>query len=140
MKEYKFRGKRTDNGEWVYGSFITLKVGEKMASFIIVDNNAVVDHKLPPMAILFTLNKDIFMVKPETVGQFTDLHDKNGKEIYKDDIVEFVNVDLPDCVIVYDNGSFMYRELGEDISLEELRLQFTVEVIGNIHDNPNLLQ
>ena len=124
-------------GVW---SFITLKVGKKMASFIIVDNNAVVDHKLPPMAILFTLNKDIFMVKPETVGLFTDLHDKNGKEIYKDDIVEFVNVDLPDCVIVYDNGSFMYRELGEDISLEELRLQFTVEVIGNIHDNPNLLQ
>ena len=120
MRTIKFRGKSCSNGDWFYGNLY--------------------DYDKDGRTHICGLERGCLNIDPNTVGQFTGLLDKNGKEIYEDDIVEFVNVNLPDCVIVYDNGSFMYRELGEDISLEELRLQFTVEVIGNIHDNPELMK
>ena len=129
MRTIKFRGKQAFCGAgWKYGNLCG------------TTNNATIEEIIQDKE-----NEKIYwtprtQVIPETIGQFTGLLDKNGKEIYEGDIVEFVNVDLHDCVIVYDNGSFMYRELGEDISLEELRLQFTVEIIGNIHDNPELIK
>lgn len=127
MRTIKFRGKDAENGMWIYGDlFQRIGFYPQIIEYFADDNG-----KLAYRGIA---------VQENTVGQFTGLHDKDGKEIYEDDIVEFVDINLPDCVIVYDNGSFMYRELGEDISTEELRIQFTVEVIGNIHDNPELLK
>lgn len=126
-REVKFCGKRVDNGEWVYGSLIKDKY--------IVGN--VIDW-----------NEDYFnteywwRVIPETVGQFTGLLDKNGKEIYEGDIVrERWNNYTP----IYQNAIYMAYNV-DKINDPYVSTQFNViwrngcEVIGNIHDNPKLLE
>ena len=123
-REIKFRGKRS-NGRWVYGSLVVSK-------------------KIDP-AIYFNISKgaaevlDWCYVKPDTIGQYTGLKDKEGNKIFEGDIVEFTNLDLPNMVIRFDNGSFMLCE-DENSTYEELRMNYVVEVVGNIHDNPELIK
>lgn len=74
-----------------------------------------------------------------SIGQYTGLKDKNGKKIFEGDIVEFTNLDLPNMVIRFDNGSFMFCE-DENSTYEELRMTYTVEVVGNIYDTPDLMK
>ena len=74
-----------------------------------------------------------------SIGQYTGLKDKNGKKIFEGDIVEFTNLDLPNMVIRFDNGSFMFCE-DENSTYEEVRMTYTVEVVGNIYDTPDLMK
>lgn len=130
MREIKFRGKSLDNGEWVYG-YLHLPIGG--------DN-----------LMIQVSNTDSLAVIPDTVGQFTGLHDKNGKEIYEGDIVKqtwgyphYVKGVIYDCfgrigdirygcdLIGVHTNNGLYRIVGSDISNT---------VIGNIHDNPELLK
>ena len=113
MREIKFRGKRVDNGEWVYG--YVYKVESKGLWFI--DNGKTVSHQ----------------VIAETVGQFTGLYDKNGKEIYEGDIVE-ENEIL--SIVEYDNYG-TYSPFGHG---DYATISTWVTVIGNVHDNSELLK
>lgn len=119
-----FRGKKS-NGRWVYGSLV---VSENIKPAIYYE-----------VGKGFVKRLDWCYVKPDTIGQYTGLKDKNGVKIFEGDIVEFTNLDLPNMVIRFDNGSFMLCE-DENSTYEELRMNYVVEVVGNIHDNPELIK
>ena len=132
MRKIKFRG-QTANCEWVYGSLVHSK-------------------NIQP-AIYFEVGKgsiktfDFVYVKPETVGQFTGLHDKNGVEIYEGDKVS-TDLDRPFNIVVFRAGAFRFNcNDGEEdyhdailSSSEDSNTYKYGEVIGNIHDNPELLE
>ena len=152
MREILFRGKRVDNGEWVYG--LLCRVGNTYAN--------IVEKSTEVMCTVLT----------NTIGQFTGLTDKNGRKIFEGDIVRLFDISVGEIVqecgafgigcrkqIDYDylaseiapvtgsnntpmfcyNDNFVslwelwwnYNEEGDEISV--------IEVIGNIHDNPELL-
>ena len=123
MREIIFRGKRTDNGEWVEGNLVQFP------------------HRV-------TIMSDGFAeVKPETVGQYIGLKDKKGRKIFEGDVVHAIhkedyvglkNTDFGYGVIEY-NGTYYGRaaweiniigETGSRIFSEGLE----VEIVGNIHD------
>lgn len=124
-REIIFRGKNP-NGEWVSGDLI-----------LVIEEEPHIFYKTQEDIINERISNET--VVKETVGQYTDLTDKNGNKIFEGDIVEFTNLDLPNMVIRFDNGSFMLCE-DEYSTYEELRMNYVVEVIGNIHDNPELLK
>ena len=123
MREIMFRGKRVDNGEWAYGDLAFKKDGTPCIRFW---------TKLG----IFTARAVI----PETVGQYTGLTDKNGTKIFEGDIVLF-NVDERG-VVYYDNEetSFMMEYGNCIVQMGYCFCSRDLEVIGNIHDNPEFLK
>ncbi|MCC8175491.1 MAG: YopX family protein [Bacteroidales bacterium] len=132
MRQIKFRGKRIDNGEWVYG-----------------------DLRQDPIAGLSIAELDIsipayYRIKPATVGQFTGLHDRDGKEIYEGDILDFFDegkLCRSAWLVKWDEEMprfIMSRIKGKRVTpwgtTLESRDADTYVVIGNIHDNPDLLK
>ena len=136
MREILFRGKRLDNGEWVYGSL--LQVEHEDGSF-----TTAIFHK-----------KDAggdAEVSPSTVGQYTGLKDKNGKRIFEGDIVaqNWYDHDEPsddsfgEVVFCEYDCSFSVMDIQKDGIIPLGRCHayhWEVEVIGNIHDNSELLE
>ena len=121
MREILFRGKRVDNGEWAEGYFF--KSWDKVFLLWGMTGNS------PNME----------EVKPETVGQYTGLNDKNGKKIFEGDILlkgfekVLVKWNANQCRWgIYSNN---YEICGFNEST-----QGYFEVIGNVHDNPELLE
>ena len=128
MREILFRGKILGLTDWSYGYYA--KSGEN--HFILLDTD----------------NEDNYsIVDPETVGQYTGLKDKNGKRIFEGDIVRNNKYgednDTYDYYsIIFSNGSFRAQYLD---NLEYTPKIYDIyfegyEVIGNIHDNPELLE
>ena len=119
MREIKFRGK-TRNGKWVYG--YTAKFAHDSVPVILEDT----ENGITPRKII-----------PDTIGQFTGLLDKNGKEIYEGDIVRYDmggKCEVSYCV----SGGYAGFDLSPAFHDEEHHLTDVV-VLGNIHDNPELL-
>jgi len=124
----KFRGKRIDNGEWVYGDLIHGVKSKKGKLFILPEN-----INQPGCDYL-----DGFDVIPESVGQFTGLTDKNGKEIYEGDIFNLGDKNILYIVEYFDCG-LSGRQNGNRSRVGLAHWNDRIEVVGNIHDNPELL-
>lgn len=121
MREILFRGKRTDNGEWIEGCYL-----DRNNIGIFFDDTEEEDCKV-----------HIFSVNSSTVGQYTGLTDKNGKKIFEGDIVRAMMDWGPAGMIEsvvdigfkkYDGYRWNYFDLD------------TIEIIGNVYENPELLE
>jgi len=158
MRKIKFRGKRKDNREWVFGSlFIEFEIELKRERVFILTDKTRYFRRMNFTDNLIKFG--IYEVIPETVGQYiNDTRDKNGMPLFEGDIVR-----MTDCfenewltVVEYHNGAFLLvtKKVIKYLYPPNATFPSTVpankipvfyaeqqgEVIGNIHDNPELLE
>lgn len=145
MREILFRGKCKTDNEWLYGfPYVTRKNAVKINWYCSEFGSMRTDE-----------------VDPETVGQYTGLTDKNGARIFEGDIVRATIERAERCqspriengVIGYDcigmiglilykdkNGENVWSDFFNELSLSGLIEDYYFEIIGNIHDNPDILK
>lgn len=135
IREVIFRGKRADNGEWIEGDLLQAKY-----------HSGHIEYQIMPQ----TPVSSAYPVLPETVGQYTGLTDKNGRKIFEGDICRFMrfndahvgkivfNVKTASFVMWYQSIVGAYGE--KATHKMHLSVCDDIEVIGNIHDNPELLR
>ena len=142
MREILFRGKRTYNREWIEGSLLKVTFNGETVYLIFGDCFSYNGNDV--MALIHAL------VDPATVGQYTGLTDKNGKRIFDGDIVKIWGMSAG----VNGLWRVVYSEVNHEWALERdpnyhhHHFSFsdlngfheTCEIIGNIHDNPDLLE
>lgn len=130
MREILFRGK-TLTDKWVEGAYYKQEkfYGDKEDAHIIITSKETLEND-------FALESH--MVIPETVGQYTGLTDKNGTKIFEGDIVNihYHETTAENIVIKYIGASF-YGDRFDDTW--ELDNYYQLEIIGNIHDNSEML-
>ena len=155
MREIEFRGKRIDNGEWVYGSLIV----EKSSSMCLQSYGISVMEEYYMHTIITKENTyQKIRIKKETLGQYTGLKDDTGKKIYEGDILKYCEVgyveddkeeeyykredlDWTITKIIWGGSSYPAFDLNEhDFEYNGLHVlsdfgEYYCEVIGNIHDN-----
>lgn len=132
MRTITFRGKRIDNGEWVYGAFYPIKNEDV---YFIINNCKSLNFDDDDT----TFNG--YKVQKKSVGQFTGLYDKNGKEIYECEIL-YNNDREEHCIVKYSKEKAMfivkYLESNDEFTLWE-SISNLYYSVGNIFENPELL-
>ena len=131
MREILFRGKCIDTGEWVYGYYVRT-----------IEENA--DHSLFEKDWIYDYEGWCrYEVIPETVGQHTGLDDKNGVKIFEGDVVRYLNsIESGNGVVIFDACAFLFNwiDIDEiDSLLRYFQCSKELEVIGNVHDNPEAM-
>ena len=132
MREILFRGKRVDNGEWVYG--LLCRVGDTYANIVRKDTGV------------------LYSVLTNTIGQCTGLTDKNGKKIFEGDILKIVHkyqspfdddtkeyTDITTDVVFFDDEGLCFSYGKSPFLCVADNVTAEYEVVGNIHDNHELL-
>ena len=124
MREILFRGK-TKDGRWVYGQLWVNRTATRETAYIVLDDG------------------NLEEVEPSTVGQYTGLTDKNGVKIFEGDVVRYLNsIESGTGVVTFDTCAYQFNWIDID-EANSLLMYFQcseeMEVIGNIHDNPELL-
>ncbi len=137
MREILFRGKYVDDDKWIYGHY----VHQYGADMIYLPDGTDREYGF-----------DYYHIDPETIGQYTGLTDKNGKKIFEGDIVKYKNTDgaVYKGVKLTVAGKVVYNEKVTGFAIygkDELGAKHCdyspikqIEIIGNIHDNPELLK
>jgi hypothetical protein len=128
MREMLYRGKRKDTGKWVYGNLEQSAIEPTYAGILCMYSNDVLDIGI------------IYEVYADTVGQYTGIIDEKTDLIFEGDIVRFAedrHDDLRSFLgeVIFINAMFLVNFHDWHEPLED----FIFEVIGNIHDNPELL-
>lgn len=144
-REIIFRGKRVDNGEWVYGRGLQQCKDELGNEIVAIFTDVVKSEKYIKKEGKYTLY--YAPVKAETLGQYTGLKDKKGNKIFEGDILDYTLFDafgedhqykgavkwIDDCFICDNSDGFNGLAWAVNQSLE-------LEVIGNVTDNPELIK
>ena len=128
MREFLFRGKGKYDGEWVQGFLIGLydpTIKENTIKHAYIKDGTIFDRA--------------YGVIPETVGQYTGLTDKNGTKIFEGDILK---CDYATFVAKWDekNARFLGFIIGKEQAIIYVGREPKAEIIGNIHDNPELME
>lgn len=151
MREILFRGKRKDNGEWVYGDLFNNYNYKKFIGELIINDykGAACDR--------YEIGTSIEECITSTVGQYTGLTDKNGKKIFEGDMIKPFDDEIDKMVVEFCHGQFLLCLYGERGYMAEYGWEESgnygcfeaeplssygddIEIIGNIHDNPELLK
>lgn len=125
MREIKFRGKASHSGEWLFGYLINI-----CGNYHILGKD---DMREDGHHVAQDSDRPTW-VDIETVGQYTGLTDKNGKEIYEGDIILHKDMVKPYHVI------YNVHQFTPNDGFRSLSYPKHWEVVGNIHDNPELLK
>lgn len=131
MREILFRGKNADdNGEWIYGQYIrdVSREGTSLSKFA---------HKIQP------LRKQAYEypVDHETICQYTGLTDKNGEKIWENDIVVISCEEDEFFIIKWDAETARFILESETLVIDfDNYYSYEMDIVGNIFDNPDLLE
>ena len=147
-REIIFRGKRIDNDEWVYGRGLQQCKDELGNEIVAIFTDVVKSENYIKKEGRYTLN--YVPVKVETLGQYTGLKDRNGKKIFEGDILEYIGKRKDNMNKVYRRKVVFHEGMFALLS-KELRAYSALNyhcmkdgrsawrVIGNVHDNPELI-
>ena len=135
MREIKFRGKRLETNEWVYGGLhkhqifraCPIEHFDNNEQLLIVNDGFISNTTENPVYVI--------PIKYSTAGQYTGLLDKNSKKIFEGDIIIWDN-ELEPNEVYFDETTTQFTTKKRCLWPN---LEF-VNVIGNIHDNPELLE
>ena len=161
MREIEFRGKRRFDGKWFFGSLLT-------DLFETSDGSGNIENGMKGLLVCIQNRNGREEVIPETVGEYTGLKDRNGVRIFEGDVIDWRYIKNKGDIwkkhelVVFENGYFfiktiteffftpglepsgtsLYNEAAvfERALIENPKGNYFYKVIGNIHDNPELLE